>query len=82
MAEESCEVKSAGPSSPRSPPNSSGAKISSPQSPKKPNRRIKLSELQLENLSKEDLLTKWREQEHYLDYLESQSITNEGTDFI
>ncbi|KAJ8687391.1 hypothetical protein QAD02_023185 [Eretmocerus hayati] len=79
MAEEGGEVKSTGPSSPRSPHTAAAAstKAPSPRSPKQA-RRVKLTEQQLEILTKEELLAKWREQESYVEYLELQSATLEG----
>ena len=100
MAEESSEVKSAGPSSPRSPHSSgaagtggsasgsgagasgsggSGIKATSPRSPRQ-TRRMKLTEQQLESFSKEELAAKWREQDMYMDCLESQTAALEGTE--
>lgn len=79
MAEESTEaVKAAGPSSPPSPHSNGGTKATSPRSPRQM-RRIKLTEQQLDNLSKDDLIAKWREQDIYVDYLELQNSTAEGT---
>lgn len=76
MAEE-IEVKSAEASSPRSAHSATEVKASSPRSPGR--QRIKLTDQQLENFSKEELVTKWREQDLYLDCLESQTTTLEGT---
>lgn len=78
MAEESTEaVKTAGPSSPPSPHSNGGVKASSPRSPRQI-RRIKLTEQQLDNLSKDELVSKWREEDTYVDYLELQNSTLEG----
>lgn len=79
MAEESSEVKSTGPSSPRSPHNPSGGKATSPRSPRQA-RRVKLSEQQLESLTKDELIAKWREQDLYMECLETQTTTLEGTE--
>ncbi|XP_015599942.1 pre-mRNA-splicing regulator WTAP [Cephus cinctus] len=80
MAEESSEVKSAGPSSPRSPQSSgatSSAKPSSPRSPRQP-RRLKLTDQQLDGLTKDELAAKWREQDLYVECLEAQAAAQEG----
>ncbi|XP_046831844.1 pre-mRNA-splicing regulator WTAP-like isoform X1 [Vespa crabro] len=78
MAEECNEVKSAGPSSPRSPlSNGTGVKACSPHSPRQP-RRIKLTGQQLDNLTKEELAAKWQEQDLYVEYLEAQAAAQEG----
>lgn len=50
-----------------------------PCSPKQ-ERRVKLSDQQLDALNKEELIAKWREQDSYVDFLESQSTTQEGTE--
>ncbi|XP_015513129.1 pre-mRNA-splicing regulator WTAP [Neodiprion pinetum] len=80
MAEESMEVKSAGPSSPRSPQSNGGGKPNSPPSPlgvRQP-RRIKLTEQQLDSLTRDELALKWREQDLYVEYLEAQATAQEG----
>lgn len=78
MAEECNEVKSAGPSSPRSPlSNGTGAKACSPHSPRQP-RRIKLTGQQLDSLTKDELAAKWQEQDLYVECLEAQAAAQEG----
>ncbi|KAG7189052.1 hypothetical protein KM043_008637 [Ampulex compressa] len=78
MAEECSEVKSAGPSSPRSPQsNSVGGKPSSPHSPRQP-RRVKLTQQQLDSLTKDELAAKWHEQDLYVECLEAQAAAQEG----
>ena len=78
MAEECTDVKSAGPSSPRSPQNSSaGGKPSSPPSPRQP-RRMKLTQQQLESMTKDELASKWHEQDLYVECLEAQAAAQEG----
>lgn len=42
-------------------------------------RRIKLSEQQLESISREDLLRNWRELDSYVEMLESQTSNQEGS---
>lgn len=80
MADECSEVKSAGPSSPRSPQSSStGGKPSSPHSPRQP-RRVKLTQQQLDSLTKDELAAKWHEQDLYVECLETQAATQEGTE--
>lgn len=79
MAEESSEVKSAGPTSPRSPPGGACGKPSSPRSPRQP-RRVKLSEQQMDSLTKDELAAKWREQDLYVECLEAQAAVQEGTE--
>lgn len=80
MAEECTDVKSAGPSSPRSPQNSSaGGKPSSPPSPRQP-RRVKLTQQQLESMTKDELASKWHEQDLYVECLEAQAAAQEGTE--
>lgn len=78
MAEESSDAKSAGPSSPRS-PQSNGAvgKPGSPHSPRQP-RRLKLTEQQLDSMTKEELAAKWHEQDLYVECLEAQAAAQEG----
>ncbi|XP_029676355.1 pre-mRNA-splicing regulator WTAP-like isoform X1 [Formica exsecta] len=78
MADECSEVKSAGPSSPRSPQSSStGGKPSSPHSPRQP-RRVKLTQQQLDSLTKDELAAKWHEQDLYVECLETQAAAQEG----
>ncbi|XP_015189456.1 PREDICTED: pre-mRNA-splicing regulator WTAP-like isoform X1 [Polistes dominula] len=78
MAEECNEVKSTGPSSPRSPlSNGTGTKACSPHSPRQP-RRIKLTGQQLDSLTKDELAVKWQEQDLYVEYLEAQAAAQEG----
>lgn len=78
MADECSEVKSVGPSSPRSPQGSSnGGKPSSPHSPRQP-RRVKLTQQQLDSLTKDELAAKWHEQDLYVECLEAQSAAQEG----
>ncbi|XP_011506005.1 PREDICTED: pre-mRNA-splicing regulator WTAP [Ceratosolen solmsi marchali] len=77
MAEESNEVKSTGPSSPRSPHNGSSGKATSPRSPKQ-TRRVKLTDQQLETFNKDELAAKWREQDLYVECLETQTAALEG----
>ncbi|KZC13863.1 Pre-mRNA-splicing regulator female-lethal(2)D [Dufourea novaeangliae] len=78
MAEECNDVKSAGPSSPRSPQNSiAGGKPSSPQSPRQP-RRVKLTQQQLDAMTKDELAAKWHEQDLYVECLEAQAAAQEG----
>ncbi|XP_012270167.1 pre-mRNA-splicing regulator WTAP [Orussus abietinus] len=79
MAEESGEVKSAGPASPRSPQSggTATAKASSPRSPRQP-RRVKLTEQQLDSLTRDELAAKWREQDLYVECLEAQAAAQEG----
>lgn len=80
MADECSEVKSAGPSSPRSPQGSSnGGKPSSPHSPRQP-RRVKLTQQQLDSLTKDELAAKWHEQDLYVECLEAQAAAQEGTE--
>lgn len=80
MADECSEVKSAGPSSPRSPQsNSISGKPSSPHSPRQP-RRVKLTQQQLDNLTKDELAAKWHEQDLYVECLEAQAAAQEGTE--
>lgn len=76
MAEEKSESKSsAGASSPSSP----CAKASSPRSPRPP-RRVKLSAQQLDELSKDEIVAKWRESDSYVESLEARSAAQEGTE--
>lgn len=42
-------------------------------------RRIKLSEQQLESVSRDDLLRNWRELDSYVEMLESQTSNQEGS---
>ncbi|XP_033190211.1 pre-mRNA-splicing regulator WTAP isoform X1 [Bombus vosnesenskii] len=78
MAEECNDVKSAGPSSPRSPQNNSmGGKPSSPHSPRQP-RRMKLTQQQLDSMTKDELAAKWHEQDLYVECLEAQAAAQEG----
>ncbi|KAG5322239.1 FL2D regulator, partial [Pseudoatta argentina] len=78
MADECSEVKSAGPSSPRSPQGSSNSgKPSSLHSPRQP-RRVKLTQQQLDSLTKDELAAKWHEQDLYVECLEAQSAAQEG----
>ncbi|XP_017892637.1 pre-mRNA-splicing regulator WTAP isoform X1 [Ceratina calcarata] len=78
MAEESNDAKSAGPSSPRSPQsNGAAGKPSSPHSPRQP-RRLKLTEQQLDSMTKEELAAKWHEQDLYVECLEAQAAAQEG----
>ncbi|XP_029164338.1 pre-mRNA-splicing regulator WTAP isoform X1 [Nylanderia fulva] len=78
MADECSEVKSAGPSSPRSPQSSStGGKPNSPHSPRQP-RRVKLTQQQLDSLTKDELAAKWHEQDLYVECLEAQAAAQEG----
>lgn len=42
-------------------------------------RRIKLSEQQLESISRDDLLRNWRELDSYVEMLESQTSNQEGS---
>lgn len=42
------------------------------------NRRVKLSEQQLETISREDLVRNWRELDSYVEVLESQTANQEG----
>lgn len=79
MAEEGNDVKSAGPSSPRSPQDVPSGKPNSPRSPKQP-RRVKISEQQLDNLTKDEFVAKWREQDLYMECLEAQAAVQEGTE--
>lgn len=80
MADECSEAKSAGPSSPRSPQsNSISGKPSSPRSPRQP-RRVKLTQQQLDNLTKDELAAKWHEQDLYVECLEAQAAAQEGTE--
>lgn len=80
MADECSEVKSAGPSSPRSPQsNSISGKPNSPHSPRQP-RRVKLTQQQLDNLTKDELAAKWHEQDLYVECLEAQAAAQEGTE--
>lgn len=80
MAEECNDVKSAGPSSPRSPQNNSmGGKPSSPHSPRQP-RRMKLTQQQLDSMTKDELAAKWHEQDLYVECLEVQAAAQEGTE--
>lgn len=72
MADDNTEIRSTGPCSPKSPQSSSGCKETGSSSPKRA-WRIKLTEQQLENLSKEELISKWREQDSYVEYVESQT---------
>lgn len=76
MVEENSEVKLAGPLSPRSPVTA--IKPPSPRSPPRPPRKIKLTDQQLETTTKEELTAKWREQDLYVECLESQTATQEG----
>lgn len=76
MAEEGNDVKSAGPSSPRSPQDVPSGKPNSPRSPRQP-RRVKITE-QLDNLTKDEFVAKWREQDLYVEYLEAQTASQEG----
>lgn len=80
MAEECNDVKSAGPPSPRSPQctNGNGGKQpSSPHSPRQP-RRVKLTQQQLDSLTKDELAAKWHEQDLYVECLEAQAAAQEG----
>ncbi|XP_058794137.1 pre-mRNA-splicing regulator WTAP [Phymastichus coffea] len=77
MAEENSEIKSTGPCSSRSPHSMSSGKATSPRSPRQA-RRVKLSEQQLESLTKDELLAKWKEQDLYVESLETQTTTMEG----
>ncbi|XP_077267750.1 pre-mRNA-splicing regulator female-lethal(2)D isoform X1 [Temnothorax americanus] len=78
MADECSEVKSAGPSSPRSPQGSgNGGKPSSPHSPRQP-RHVKLTQQQLDSLTKDELAAKWHEQDLYVECLEAQAAAQEG----
>ncbi|XP_014299773.2 pre-mRNA-splicing regulator WTAP [Microplitis demolitor] len=92
MAEESTGDNKQGQLSPRSPgggvvgtgTGTGGVpgviiKPSSPRSPaaKQP-RRIKLTDQQLDVASKDELTSKWREQESYIELLESQASVQEG----
>lgn len=77
MAEENSDVKSTGPSSPRSPHNSGNGKATSPRSPRQ-TRRVKLTDQQLDNFSKDELAAKWREQDLYVECLETQTAALEG----
>ncbi|KOC60214.1 Pre-mRNA-splicing regulator female-lethal(2)D [Habropoda laboriosa] len=78
MAEECSDVKSAGPSSPRSPQNNSaGGKPSSPHSPRQP-RHVKLTQQQLDTMTKDELAAKWHEQDLYVECLEAQAAAQEG----
>lgn len=80
MAEECSDAKSAGPSSPRSPQNSSaGGKPNSPHSPRQP-RRLKLTQQQLDSMTKDELAAKWHEQDVYVECLEAQAASQEGTE--
>jgi hypothetical protein len=79
MAEENSEVKSTGPSSPRSPHNGGSGKATSPRSPKQI-RRVKLTDQQLDTFSKDELAAKWREQDLYVECLETQTAALEGTE--
>ncbi|XP_034947303.1 pre-mRNA-splicing regulator WTAP [Chelonus insularis] len=77
MAEESSEAKTGGQPSPRSSQSYLGNKPNSPQSPKQP-RKIKLTDQQLESVTKEELAAKWREQDLYVECLEAQATAQEG----
>ncbi|KAK0175761.1 hypothetical protein PV327_009487 [Microctonus hyperodae] len=77
MAEESIETKSVGQSSPRSPSDAINKTATSPKSPKQL-RRVKLTDQQLESITKEELATKWREQDLYVECLETQATAQEG----
>ncbi|KAG6801508.1 pre-mRNA-splicing regulator WTAP isoform X1 [Apis laboriosa] len=77
MAEECNDVKSAGPSSPRSPQNNSTGGKSSPHSPRQP-RRVKLTQQQLDSMTKDELAAKWHEQDLYVECLEAQAAAQEG----
>ncbi|KAK0087912.1 hypothetical protein PV325_013791 [Microctonus aethiopoides] len=79
MAEESVETKSVGQSSPRSPNDAINKTATSPKSPKQL-RRVKLTDQQLESITKEELATKWREQDLYVECLETQATAQEGTE--
>lgn len=80
MAEECNDVKSAGPSSPRSPQNNgTGGKPSSPHSPRQP-RHVKLTQQQLDSMTKDELAAKWHEQDLYVECLEAQAAAQEGTE--
>ena len=79
MAEEGSDVKSAGPSSPRSPHDIAGGKPNSPRSPRQP-RRIKITDQQMDNLTKDEIVAKWREQDLYVECLEAQAAVQEGTE--
>lgn len=79
MAEECNDVKSAGPSSPRSPQNNSTGGKSSPHSPRQP-RRVKLTQQQLDSMTKDELAAKWHEQDLYVECLEAQAAAQEGTE--
>jgi len=81
MTDECSEIlKSAGPSSPRSPQSSStSGKPGSPRSPRQP-RRIKLTQQQLDNLTKDEIAAKWHEQDLYVECLETQAAAQEGTE--
>lgn len=86
MAEESVEVKSAGPSSPHSPHSNGGGVGGKPTGPPSPSpvrlqpRRVKLTDQQFESLTKEELALKWREQDLYVELLEAQTAAQEGTE--
>lgn len=75
-------VKSTGPSSPRSPPNGNNSgKPGSPCSPRQL-RRVRLSQQQLDSLTKDELAAKWHEQDLYVECLETQTAAQEGTEII
>lgn len=78
MADDNTEIRSTGPCSPKSPQSSSGCKETGSSSPKRA-WKIKLTEQQLENLSKDELITKWREQDSYIEYVENQTNVLEST---
>nr|ABK56987.1 FL(2)D protein, putative [Glyptapanteles indiensis] len=84
MAEESTGDSKQGHLSPRSPSGAgvAGGVVTKPSSPRSPGakstRRVRLTDPQLEAASKEELAGKWREQESYVEILESQAAAQEG----
>lgn len=56
---------------------------SSPHSPRHQTRRVRLSEQQLDSLSRDELAAKWREQDLYVECLETQTAAAlEGTEMM
>lgn len=62
-------------------PSSTTVVVKSVESPRQPTR-LRLTAQQLEELNKDELVAKWRQQDVYLEYLETQATSQDGNFFI
>ncbi|KAF4528646.1 hypothetical protein B566_EDAN017223 [Ephemera danica] len=78
MSEEATAVASTTPVDPTTPKLEESESVELTQNGGGPPSRVRLTDKQLETVTKEELLVHWRDQDTYVDSLESQSASLEG----